>query len=173
MLRRDPFANTDRLIRRIYSYVAYRIGDGADAEDVTSAVFERALQYRDSYDARRGEPISWLIGIARREINSFLASRPVLTTGHVEQPDLHDRTANADARLDLAAALRRLDERDQEVLALRYGSDLTAREIGALLGKKPNAVEVMIHRALERLRRELEPAETPQEAPVFRTAAAP
>jgi len=30
---RDPFANPEPLIRRVYSYVAYRIGDGAEAEE--------------------------------------------------------------------------------------------------------------------------------------------
>ena len=50
MARRDPLANAPDLIRRIYSYVAYRLGDGPDAEDVTSEVFERALRYRKSYD---------------------------------------------------------------------------------------------------------------------------
>ena len=60
MARRDPLANTPELIRRIYSYVAYRVGDGPDAEDVTSEVFERALRYRKSYDPSRGEPVAWL-----------------------------------------------------------------------------------------------------------------
>jgi capsular polysaccharide biosynthesis protein len=49
-----------------YAYVAYRVGDGPNAEDVTSETFERALRYRDSYDSRRGDPAAWLIGIARR-----------------------------------------------------------------------------------------------------------
>jgi len=37
MFERDPLANPEPLIRRVYAYVAYRIGDGPDAEDVTSA----------------------------------------------------------------------------------------------------------------------------------------
>ena len=73
MLRRDPFANPERVISRLYAYVAYRIGDGPDAQDVTSDTLERALRYRDSYDASRGEPIAWLVGIARRSISDFFA----------------------------------------------------------------------------------------------------
>ena len=53
-LSRDPLTNPVPLIRRVYSYVAYRIGDGVDAEDVTSDVFERAIRYRESYDERAG-----------------------------------------------------------------------------------------------------------------------
>src|ERR687898_3458631 len=68
MFGRDPLGNPEPLIRRVYAYVAYRIGDGPDAEDVTSETFERALRYRDSYDRSKGEPVGWLIGIARRVI---------------------------------------------------------------------------------------------------------
>ena len=74
MARRDPLANSHDLIRRVYSYVAYRIGDGPDAEDVTSDVFERALRYRESYDPSRGEPLPWLLGIARRCVETARTS---------------------------------------------------------------------------------------------------
>ena len=57
MARKDPLADPAPLIRRVYSYVAYRIGDGPDAEDLTSEVFERALKYRESYDPDRGGPV--------------------------------------------------------------------------------------------------------------------
>jgi DNA-directed RNA polymerase specialized sigma24 family protein len=66
LFARDPLADPEALIRRVYAYAAYRLGDGPDAEDVTSEVFERALRYRDSYDRSKGEPVAWLLGIARR-----------------------------------------------------------------------------------------------------------
>ncbi len=56
MRGRDPLANPAPLIRRVYSYVAYRIGDGPDAQDVTSETMERALRGRDSYDRAKGTP---------------------------------------------------------------------------------------------------------------------
>ena len=65
-LATDPLANPRVLIDRVYGYVAYRIGDGPEAEDVTSEVFERALRYRGSYDPAKGRPLSWLLGIATR-----------------------------------------------------------------------------------------------------------
>ncbi len=62
----DPLAHPEEAIRRLYGYVAYRIGPGPDAEDVVSATIERALEYRSSYDPRRGTPAAWLAGIANR-----------------------------------------------------------------------------------------------------------
>ena len=58
---RDPLANPAPLIRRVYAYAAYTLGDGPDAEDVTSETFERALRYRGSYDPEKGTPVAWLI----------------------------------------------------------------------------------------------------------------
>jgi len=167
--RRDPLANSHDLIRRVYSYVAYRIGDGPDAEDVTTDVFERALRYRESYDPSRGEPLPWLLGIARRCVESAL-SRP--TSERMAPPDAaspEDVEAEAVERLTVATALARLDDRGQDLVALRYGADLTARQIGEVLGIKTNAVEVAIHRTLARLRPELE---ADQPAPKAREGAA-
>ena len=42
----DPLADPQPLIERVYAYVAYRVGDGVHAEDITSEGFERALRYR-------------------------------------------------------------------------------------------------------------------------------
>ena len=152
MANRDPLANAPELIRRIYAYVAYRVGDGPDAEDVTSEVFERALRYRESYDASRGEPLAWLIGIARRCIDD-LRMRPREELG--EQPDVgssEDLETDALQRLTVAAAVEGLDERSRDLVALRYGADLSARQIGEILGLKKNAVEVALNRTLARLR---------------------
>ena len=59
-------------------------------------------------------------------------------------------------RIELSSALRRVDQRSQHLLALRYGADLSTREIGRILHLSPNAVEVALHRARTRVREELE-----------------
>jgi RNA polymerase sigma-70 factor, ECF subfamily len=149
---RDPLIDPKPLIQRVYSYVAYRIGDGPEAEDVTSEVFERALRGRAGYDASRGAPIAWLLGIARRCIADAVAARLQTTPDPPEAADPADLAERASARLSLVAAIAQLDEREQDLLALRYGADLTARRIGEMLGLRTNAVEVALHRALGRLR---------------------
>lgn len=162
MVRHDPLANPQQLIRRVYAFVAYRIGDGPDAEDVTSATFERALRYRSSFDPRQGEPLSWLLGIARREIARYFARRRSDVDNETEPADPHDLAADALARLDLVVALHTLHDAERELIALRYGADLTARQIGEVLGHKTNTVEVALHRALGKLRRELEAPDAPE-----------
>jgi RNA polymerase sigma-70 factor (ECF subfamily) len=153
---RDPFANPEPLIERVYAYVAYRLGDGPEAEDVTSETFARALRYRESYDRSKGEPIAWLLGIARKCVAAALAPRPeVLMDVPVESGEGPFEHQALD-RMTLAAAVARLNDRDRELVALRYGADMTASQIAARLDLTTNAVEVALHRALARLRAQLE-----------------
>jgi RNA polymerase sigma factor (sigma-70 family) len=154
MFSRDPLANPEPLIRRVYAYAAYRLGDGPDAEDATSETFERALRYRESYDRDKGEPAAWLIGIARRCVDQVLANRvPLAEQRDTEAPlDIEQQTVT---RMELARALAGLSEQDRELVALRYGGDLTASQIAELLEARTNTIEVALHRALERLRRQL------------------
>jgi RNA polymerase sigma-70 factor, ECF subfamily len=155
LFRRDPLANPEPLIRRVYAYVAYRIGDGPDAEDVTSEVFERALRYRDSYDPSKGEPAAWLIGIARRRIDTS-GRRWETASAEEDAAAPGDLEADAVRRLTLRSAIAKLDQRERELIALRYGADLTARQIGELLGERTNTIEVALHRAVRRLRANIE-----------------
>lgn len=150
----DPLANPAPLIRRVYAYVAYRLGDGADAEDVTSETFERALRYRDGFDPSKGEPVAWLIGIARRCIADAALKREL----PMEDVPLYEDAGHEEISLrslEVRAAVARLDPRERELIALRYGADLTAKRIADVLGLRTNAVEVALHRALAKLRAEL------------------
>jgi RNA polymerase sigma factor (sigma-70 family) len=161
MRHQDPLANPAPLIRRVYSYAAYRIGDGPDAEDVTSEVFERALRYRTGYDASRGRPLAWLLGIARRCVDDALSRRPITVSFEIEeQVSGEDLEGEAVRRLAIASAINRLDDRARDLVALRYGADLSAREIGEVIGMNTNAVEVALHRALGRVRAHLQDERT-------------
>ncbi|MDE3189491.1 MAG: sigma-70 family RNA polymerase sigma factor [Acidobacteriota bacterium] len=164
MPRNDPFSDPARLLRRVYAYVAYRVGDGHAAEDIASETFERALRYRDGFDPRRGDPASWLIGIARRCI-ADAALRRELPTDEMPEVAIEGHEERAVRRIELAAAVAQLDERDRELVALRFGGDLTAKQIGELLDMHTNAVEVALHRTLAKLRAILDSDEAGQGEP--------
>ncbi|MGH3430863.1 MAG: RNA polymerase sigma factor [Mycobacteriales bacterium] len=150
----DPLSRPEGLIRQVYSYVAYQIGSGPDAEDVTSTVFERAVRYRDAFDPGKGDAVSWLLGIARRALADHLA-RPV--PAPLYELDLaipgSDPGESVIRHLSLEEALAALSDSDRDLLSLRYGSDLKAREIAVVLKSNTHAVEVALGRAKARLRR--------------------
>lgn len=148
MTAKDPFGDAvARAVPRVYAYVAYRLGHGARAEDVTSATVERALRYRASYNRQHGAELPWLLGIARRCLADEIGSpASIIAEAPIEEP------RDLDSRLDLRVAIAGLQARERELVALRYGADLTAKEIAAVLEMTPGAVDVALHRALERLR---------------------
>lgn len=122
---------------------------------MVAATFERAVRYRNRYNRRRGEPIAWLVGIARHCMSDALAAR----TTTVEIPEEAEAPVRFEEltldRLALREAVSRLSRKDQELIALRYGADLSAKTIARLVGSRTNAIEVALHRALTRLRAEL------------------
>jgi RNA polymerase sigma-70 factor (ECF subfamily) len=157
---RDPLEHPEEAIRRVYAYVAYRIGSGPDAEDITSATIERAIRYRSSYRREHGSPTAWLIGIARRCLTDAMAAKarelPVSTEVELER---RDHAGEAGERVDLMRAVAQLDARSRELIALRYGADLSSRDIGRLYEMSPGAVDVALHRALTQLRGHLNPSD--------------
>lgn len=154
-MKRDPLTDATELIRRVYSYAAYRIGAGADAEDVTSEVMLRAVRYRASYDASKGTPLTWLLGIARTCVNDHLASRPLVLDDRPESAAPGQFETETIDRMAVGEAVARLDERDRDLIALRYGADLSTRQIAEILGLSRNAIDVALHRTRGRLSVEL------------------
>jgi RNA polymerase sigma-70 factor, ECF subfamily len=151
-MRRDPLANPEQLIRRVYAYTAYRIGPGPDAEDVTSEVFERALRYEDTYDESKGEFVGWLLGIARRCVDQHFASRPTAVALEPTPPAAPDDVeTEVVERVALNEAMSELGDRDRELVSLYYAG-LNGGQIAELLDAKRNTIDVALHRALARLR---------------------
>lgn len=145
-----------RLIPRVYAYVAAHVEIRADADDITGAVFERAVRYQNSFDPGKGTVLAWLIGIARNEIHAHRqAPSAAEPDDHIDERSI-DRDDETVERLTLWGAVARLDGPDRELIALRYGADLSSRQIAKVLGRRTNAVEVALHRALKRLRAELD-----------------
>ena len=138
------------------------LATGPTPRTLLPEAFERAIRYRDSFDPRKGEPLSWLIGIAR---NVIADTMPVPTAELRDVPgfdELHEQTQQ---RVDVSAPSPSSSSVIRSFVALRYGADLTARQIGEVIEMKTNAVEVALHRALGRLRELLEqPAETEEPA---------
>jgi RNA polymerase sigma-70 factor (ECF subfamily) len=160
---RDPLAESEPLIRRVYSYAMYRLGNETAAEDVTSETLLRAVRYRRSYKASVGTPHAWLLGIARRVIAEHLAvsaGERALVSGDGE---VVDDSASALQRLELRAALATLSQQERDLLALRYGGDLAVKEVARLLGERTNTVEVALHRVVAKLRAQLAPESSVRE----------
>lgn len=148
----------------VYGYLAYRLNSREEAEDLTQNAFERALRAWPRYDERKASPKTWLLSIAHNLLIDHYRSsgRRVEPT---EDGELHRHAGTTggpenDLGLspELAAALATLSQRDREVVALRFGGDLTGPEIAELLDLSLANVQQILSRSLRRLRAELEPS---------------
>ncbi|GAA4097687.1 RNA polymerase sigma factor [Nocardioides kongjuensis] len=151
----------------VWRYVRLRVPADADAEDVTSQVFERAMRSWDGYDGARGGVGAWLMGIARHTVADWWRrngrelptdpAAPAFAGGTAEDDPEGDalRRLGAD---DLRRRLGHLTAREREAVALRFGSDLSSTEIAALLGVTPSGARMLVHRAIGRLREVMDDA---------------
>jgi len=153
----------DRSFSKVYNYVSYRLGDAAAADDVVSRVFERALDRLATYDAASGPVEAWLFGIARNAVADHFRARRWLSWLPLdvfhERPgrDVAHESAlvEDESRRELRRALERLSPRERELLALKYGAEMTNRDIAAQLGVGESNVGVIVHRAVGKLREAL------------------
>src|ERR671915_1886914 len=80
----------------LFSFLAYRTGDRALAEDLLADTFERALRSRGRFDRRRGSEKTWLYAIALNLLRDH-ARRAKAGRGATERlqfergAELHDR----------------------------------------------------------------------------------
>jgi RNA polymerase sigma-70 factor (ECF subfamily) len=143
----------------LFSFLAYRTGDRALAEDLLADAFERALRARGRFDRRRASEKTWLYAIALNCLRDH-ARRAGAETRALERAgppgEDEDPFAGVVARDELGRALAVLSGSEREAIALRFGAEMTVPEIAKVLGEPLTTVEGRVYRALRKLRAELE-----------------
>lgn len=139
----------------VYGFLAYRVGDRDTVEDLTQATFERALRAWARFDPRRGSERTWLLTIAHRLLIDHHRRTRRIQVGPVDErllPSVAGPEEQISYSPELIAALGQLGEREREILALRYGADLSGPEIASLLGLSLANVQQITSRSLRKLR---------------------
>lgn len=148
-----------RLHQEVVFRLAYlRLGDPDEAEDVAQETFIRAYKSLRRFDT--GRPMRpWLLQIAlnlvrnrHRSLGRYLGAlgRWAQTNPHRGQEIEEIAVENQDSNL-LWQAVKRLPQRDQEVIYLRYYLELPVEQAAESLAIPPGTVKSRLHRALKRL----------------------
>jgi len=161
----DAFADIYRLMApRVLRYLAVRVAEREEAEDLASGVFERAFSAMDHYDPFPARFSTWLYTIARNAaIDHYRRRRlPVSDPAGEELSRITDPDADPEARVLAAERRRRLREAileltddQRQVIGCRFFFNLSVPEVAEALDKTEGAVKALQFRALERLRRTL------------------
>jgi RNA polymerase sigma-70 factor (ECF subfamily) len=159
MSARDFTSICDRHLDQVYGFFAYAVGSRADAEDLTQQTFERAMRAWGRYDAARASAPTWLLAIARNLLIDHL--RATRRAGMLEDEGLETMPAPPDRPSlgldpDLERALAQLAPRERELIALRFGGDLSSGEIAEQTGLSAGNVQQIMSRSLRRMRASME-----------------
>jgi len=150
---------------KIYRYVALRIGDKTEAEDMTQQVFLKALQSLSSFKWRGISFSAWLFRIAHNQVVDYLRKKTKQATTLLDESLVSsnsDPQLVAEHKLDieqLLSATKRLTEAQREVLSLRFAGELPVAEVAKVMGKSQGAVKALQHSAIGALRKVLSLAE--------------
>jgi RNA polymerase sigma-70 factor (ECF subfamily) len=165
---------------RIYRYIRLKVGNPADAEDVTAVVFLSAWRGIERFSPKHEASFSgWLFRLAHNAlIDRYRRIRPTVSLDEaLDESATEDVTLSPEASLEwrltlaeLRRALEALTEEQREVVLLRFVEGLSAREVGDIMGKQEGTVRGMQFRALEALRRGLARSQEAQEHERGRTS---
>lgn len=140
----------------VYRYVRAMGASDDQAADITASAFERAIRSLGGYRGGPGGLAAWLCRIAR---NAYLNERRRDRRLAGPMPADLDAGGSSDVHAaELRDMVARLPGPTREAITLRYAAGLTAREIGVVLGKRPDAVQKLIERGLDSLKEALHDA---------------
>ena len=147
---------------RLVRYVAVRVRNSEEAQDISANVFLRALKNIDSYRYTGKPVVAWLYGIAQnlmreqfrklKQETGFDAAEALLSMAALGALNGANGSSSHVERLDLERAISQLTPLQQEVLTLRYIAGFRGREVASMLGKSERAIYYLEARGLVRLR---------------------
>ena len=153
----------ERFVDRIYNYIFYRVGDVAEAEDLTARVFYRALGHIDEYQSRGAPFAAWLYRIAHNLVANWYRDRSRHPNIRLDDIALlaargggpHDLAERGEETQTLLRAIRKLPAERQQLLILKFGDELSNAAIARIMGRSEGAIKSLYQRTLVALRNEL------------------
>jgi len=154
--------------KSVYNYIAFRINNHHDAEELANDVFVKAIQGAKSYN--HNFPMEgWLIGIAKNVVTDYLRKtmrRKFLPFDSILELVSADKqpeevvVINEESK-KLMSAMVKLRDKERQILSMKFATDLKHSEIAAILKISESHVGVTSHRALNKLKKFME--EVPHE----------
>jgi len=142
-------------LERVYAFIARRVGNRDEAEDLTSEVFHRALAGLQGFEWRGAPFAAWLFRIAANAIadhsGRLARARNVPKAEDPEEVSLEE----IDERVRLFRLVETLPRNQCRVILRRFAEEKSIREIAREMGRSEGAVKQLQFRGLENLRRRM------------------
>ena len=143
--------------QRVYNFAYYRVLDPVLAEDLTSAVFVKAVANFDRFDASKASFSTWIMRIAHNTLIDYYRTRKVnspLDELGADEPVSADEYPVLEGHAEeVARLLSFIAEDDRELVFLKYYEEKRNVEIAEMLGMNPATVATRLRRALMTMRK--------------------
>ena len=164
----EPWAERYReYLPRILNYIRLRVSGEDLAQDLTAAVFERAVAKQ--HTLRKPEAFgAWLFRIARNVVAGYYRQRrptvPLEWVGDrpATNPSPSEAVMHREEVARLRAVLDTLSGREQDIIRLKFGAGLGNQEIAEIVRLRAGHVAVIVYRALRKMRARLEEEDAAQ-----------
>lgn len=146
---------------KIFRYIAIKIGNQMEAEDLTQQVFMKALKAISSYKWKDVPFSAWLYKIAHNQVVDYIRkkSRRPETELNEEIASVEDypyKAAEFKVELgELSRALKKLTPLQQEVISLRFSCEMPIAQVASIMGKKEGAIKALQYSAIQALRKHM------------------
>lgn len=151
----------DQYFQDIYRFIYFKVETKEVAEDIAADVFFKVWQYiKRGKNARNIRAL--LYHTARNSVIDYHRTRHEQSQNGIKEEQLsttgdamEEQIMRAESIEKLHKGLQELKEEYREVILLRYIHELSHKEIGEIIEKKGGAVRVLLHRAIQELKRVL------------------
>ena len=144
---------------KICGYIRSKINSAQDAEDIAADVFVKVFEKLDSFDESKASLSTWIYTITRNTLTDYFRTRKVfaeIPETLEDDSSVEDDVCSAEMLEILAKALEALDERERDIIILRFYSGKTLKEIAAQMGISYAYVKVLQNKALGNMRKYFE-----------------
>ena len=140
---------------RVYAYVARRVRDREETQDLTAHVFHQALANLGKFKWKGSPFAAWLYRIAANAIADQAKRKMRESTDQPSESSLTIDLEEVERRARLFGAVDKLPDDQRRVIVMRFADEKSIREIADELGRSEGAVKQLQFRGLENLRSRL------------------
>ncbi len=155
----------DLYFPRVYAFIAAKVNNRHDAEDLVSDIFIKILENLPRYEDRGFPFAAWVFRIARNRLNDYYSEHGKQQTDDIDAAfDLAEdeektspvkKARQEELRFKVKEILDTLPEKELNVVQLKFFGQLNNREITHVTGLSESNVAVILYRTLKKIKPDL------------------
>ena len=145
----------DEYYRKVFGFLKGKTNNYTLAEDLASDVFMKIYAKADTFDETKASVSTWIFTITRNTLYDYFRSRKVfeeIPETLADGSDIEEDIINQETLDELADALEQLDERERDIIILRYYKGMKLKEIAGVIGISYAYVKLLHNTALVQMK---------------------